>query len=234
MTQLSRREVVPQFLHTSPPLGGRLGAHRTSWRILYPRHASCVLRSCIPRCLGVAGSASSPKAAQPLGCRPTPGLRVSLGWFTCMARAASWPGLWTLGFLLLCGARVGVWVYRQPRQSWLGLGCVCLCTGFGLAPPIVAGVPGARVFAPVLLASRQPLLGCWGVCVSACAPPLPCHSLLGSLVHLFENGFWFYPANRGWGVWCWLGFWLQPANPGWPAGVCVFVCGLRWYPGSPG
>ena len=50
------------------------------------------------------------KAAQALGCSLTPGLRVTFGRVTCMARAASVPGLWTLGFLLLCGACVRVWV----------------------------------------------------------------------------------------------------------------------------
>ena len=63
-----------------------------------------VLGTGVPRCLGVARSASSPKAAQTLGCSFTPGLGTLFGWVTCMARAASVPGLWTLGFLLLGGA----------------------------------------------------------------------------------------------------------------------------------
>ena len=62
----------------------------------------------VPWRLGVARSASSPKAAQALGCSLTPGLRILFGRVSCMARAASVPGLWTLGFLLLCG--VCVWV----------------------------------------------------------------------------------------------------------------------------
>ena len=61
-----------------------------------------VLGTWVPRRLGVARSASSPKAAQALGCSLTPGLRILFGRVTCMARAASVPGLWTLGFLLLC------------------------------------------------------------------------------------------------------------------------------------
>ena len=64
----------------------------------------------VPRRLGVARSASSAKAAQALGCSLTPGLRISFGQVTCMARAASVPGLWTLGFLLLCGVCALVWV----------------------------------------------------------------------------------------------------------------------------
>ena len=60
----------------------------------------------VPRRLGVARSASSPKAAQALGCSPTPGLRISFGRVSCMAQAASVPGLWTLGFLLFRGGCV--------------------------------------------------------------------------------------------------------------------------------
>ena len=67
-----------------------------------------VLGTRVPRRLGVARSASSPKAAQALGCNLIPGLRIWFGWLSCMARAASVPGLWTLGFLLLFG--VCVWV----------------------------------------------------------------------------------------------------------------------------
>ena len=78
--------------------------------LAYPVPKACmqVLGTRVPRRLGVARSASSPKAAQALGCSLTPGLRISFGRVTCMARAASVPGLWALGFLLLCG--VCVWV----------------------------------------------------------------------------------------------------------------------------
>ena len=95
--------------------------------LAYPVPKACmhVLDTRVLRRLGVARCASSPKAAQALGCSLTPGLRISFGRVTCMARAASVPGLWALGFLLLCG--VCVWVrfavgcgFCQPRQSWLG------------------------------------------------------------------------------------------------------------------
>ena len=78
--------------------------------LAYPVPKACmhVPGTRVPRRLGVARSASSPKAAQALGCSLTPGLRISFGRVTCMARAASVPGLWALGFLLLCG--VCVWV----------------------------------------------------------------------------------------------------------------------------
>ena len=123
--------------------------------LAYPVPKACmhVLGTRVLRRLGVARSASSPQAAQALGCSLTPGLRISFGRVTCMARAASVPGLWALGFLLLCG--VCVWVrfavgcgFRKPRQSWLGswvgvfghglwccpssVGCLwCLWLGFG-------------------------------------------------------------------------------------------------------
>ena len=73
-----------------------------------PKACMHVLGTRVPRCLGVARSAWSPKAAQALGCSLTPGLRISFGRVTCMARAASVPGLWALGFLLLCGDCVWV------------------------------------------------------------------------------------------------------------------------------
>ena len=80
--------------------------------LAYPVPKACmyILGTGVPRRLGVARSASSLKAAQALGCSLTPGPRISFGLVTFMARAASVPGIWTLGFLLLCGvfARVQV------------------------------------------------------------------------------------------------------------------------------
>ena len=93
-----------------PPFGGN---PRDSPDFLaYPVPKACmhVLGTRVPRRLGVARSASSPKAAQALGCSLTPGLRISFGRVTSMARAASVPRLWALGFLLLCGVCVGVGV----------------------------------------------------------------------------------------------------------------------------
>ena len=78
----------------------------------YPVPKACmhVLDTGVPRYFGVARSASSPKAAQALGSSLTPGLRISFGRVTCMARAAPVPRLWTLGFLPLCGACFWVWI----------------------------------------------------------------------------------------------------------------------------
>ena len=78
--------------------------------LAYPVPKACmhVLGTGVPRRLGVARSALSPKAAQALGYSLTPGLWISFARVTCMKRAASVPGLWTLGFPLLCG--VCFWV----------------------------------------------------------------------------------------------------------------------------
>ena len=80
--------------------------------LAYPVLKACmhVLGTGVPRRLVVACSASSPKAAQALGCSLTPELWISFGRVICKARAASVPGLWTLGFLLLCGVCVWFWV----------------------------------------------------------------------------------------------------------------------------
>ena len=43
VTCLSRQEGVLPCLRTSPPLGGTLEVHRTSWRIPFPRHACTFL-----------------------------------------------------------------------------------------------------------------------------------------------------------------------------------------------
>ena len=140
--------------------------------LAYPVPKACMhaLGTRVPRCLGVARSASSPKAALALGCSLTPGLQISFGRVTCMARAASVPGLWALGFLLL--ACVGGWVR------------VAVGRGFCFHLPVVAGVLGGCVWARFVVLS----LFCWllvvfvvglwcrpafGTCVVSCAFPLP-------------------------------------------------------------
>ena len=149
----------------------------------YPVPKACmhVLGTGVPRRLGVARSASSPKAAQALGCSLTPGLRISFGRVTCMARAASVPGLWTLGFLLLCG--VCAWVrvvlglgFGNPAGGW-GLGWVCLGTVCGFAPLFPAGVRGVCGWA-LVLACIPPDVGrvlglAWLCARSSCSPPFP-------------------------------------------------------------
>ena len=140
--------------------------------LAYPVPKACmhVLGTRVPRRLGVARSASSPKAALALGCSLTPGLRISFGRVTCMARAASVPGLWALGFLLL--ACVGGWVR------------VAVGRGFCFHLPVVAGVLGVCVWARFVVLSLfcrlfvAFVVGLWcrpafGTCVVSCALPLP-------------------------------------------------------------
>ena len=118
--------------------------------LAYPVPKACmhVLGTRVPRRLGVARSASSPKAAQALGCSLTPGLRISFGRVSCIARAASVPGLWTLGFLLLWGicvwVRVAVGCGFNPASPGWGLGWTCLGMVCGVVPllPAVCGVCG--------------------------------------------------------------------------------------------
>ena len=187
--------------------------------LAYPVPKACmrVLGTGVPRRLGVAHSASSPKAAQALGCSLTPSLRISFGRVTCMARAASMPGLWTLDFLLLCGACVWVWDVlglgfrlRPATPGWGNGVCVCLRARSACTPPLLAGVCGVGVCAwdRVSAAPRHSWLGCWGVCVFVCALRL-------------------YPASSWLGCAVWLrvlgpGFRLRTATPGW--GVCMCVC----------
>ena len=128
-----------------------------------------------PRCLGVALSASSFKAAQASGCSFTAGLRISFGRVNSMAGAASVSGLWTLGFLLLCGAGVWVWVSRYPRQSWPGYR-VCV---FGYVFWLRPAIPG---------------WGFWCVCLWFVSRS-PRESWLGSRVYVVGYGFWLRPAT---------------------------------------
>ena len=177
--------------------------------LAYPVPKACmhVLGTGVPRCLGVARSASSPKAAQALGCSLTPGLRMFFGRVTCMARAASVPGLWTLGFLLLLGACVLVWVVvgfgfrlRPATPGW-GVGvCVRLRVRSACTLPLLAGVCGVDVcgWVRVRAAPRDSWLGCRGLCL-----------LLGCAA-------WVRVLR--------LGFRLRRAIPGTGVGVCVCLC----------
>ena len=90
--------------------------------LAYPVPKACthVLGSWVPRCFGITHSASSPKAALALGCSLAPGLPVTFGRIICMARPASVPAPWTLGFVLL-------------RRAFVR-------SGFSVTPPFLAGV----------------------------------------------------------------------------------------------
>ena len=195
--------------------------------LAYPVPKACmhVLGTGVPGRLVVACSPSSPKSAQALGCSLTPGLRNSIGRVTCMARAASVPGLWTLRFLLLCGACVCVWVLLGlglrlcfATAGW-GFGvCVCLCARSACTPPLRAKVCGLGVcaWARVLAAPRHSWPGCWGLCLLACALGL-------------------YPATPGWavrrGCVCFgSSFGCSPPLLAGVLGFCFFfLYALRWY-----
>ena len=158
------------------------------------------------------------------------------------------------------------WVLAAPRHSWLGCwgvcvfvcplrlypatpgrsvwcGCVCLGSGFGCAPPLLARV-----------------LGC--VRVRVRTPLVPRHSWLGcaAWVCALGLGFRLRPASPGWGVGvcaclcsrsactppllagvCGVGVCVWARVSAAPRlsllgcwGVCVFVCPLRLYPATPG
>ena len=221
--------------------------------LAYPVPKACmhVLGTRVPRRLGVARSASSPKAAQALGCSLTPGLRISFGRVTCMARAASVPGLWALGFLLL--ACVCGWVR------------VAVGRGFCLPLPVVAGVLGGCVWARFVVLSLFCrlfvvfMVGLWcgpayGTCVVSCAFPLPpavsgsgvrcgrpglgcappfLAGLSGSVFCAFFFFFFFFPVA---GCPCPGPCGLSPVSflSGWAAGFfffffCLFRCPFfRW------
>ena len=141
--------------------------------LAYPVPKACmhVLGTGVPRCLGVARSALSPKAAQALGCSLTPGLRISFGRVTCMARAASVPGLWTLSFLLLRGACVWVWVVvgfgfrlRAATPCW-GVGvCVLLCVRSACTLAVAMSFISLPHPRALLQASVGVCDGLWGQC----------------------------------------------------------------------
>ena len=222
--------------------------------LAYPVPKACmhVLGTRVPRRLGVARSASSPKAALALGCSLTPGLRISFGRVTCMARAASVPGLWALGFLLL--ACVGGWVR------------VAVGRGFCFHLPVVAGVLGGCVWARFVVLSLFCRLfvvfvvGLWcrpafGTCVVSCAFPLPPAAVWACVLGpglgcappflaglsgcvFFFFCFFFFPV-----AWCprpgpsglsprllsfWLGCWLFFFF------VCLFRCPFSRWAAVPG
>ena len=211
-----------------------------------PRHSWLGVGVCV--CLCVGSACPPPLLPEVCGVGVCAWARIS------PAPRHSWIGCW--------GVRVYVRAPLVPRHSWLecavwacvlGLGfrlrpatpgwgvrcgCVCFGSGFGCAPPLLAGV-----------------LGC--VCACVCAPLVPPHSWLGCPVWVCVLGlvFWLGPASPGWGVGvcvfvCALR--LYPTTPGWgvPAlarvldaprhswlgclGVRVIVCALRLYPATPG
>ena len=203
VTCLSRQEGVPPCLRTSPPLGGTLEVHRTSWRIPFPRHACTFL------VLGFRGawvSHAPPRvrkqrrpwdAALP----PVSGSRLagSPAWHglpQCPG-CGHWLSYCCAAFVFGSGLRLGVGFGNPVSPGW-GLGWVCLGTVCGVVP-LVSTVCGVRCWA-----SFSACL--WDVCGFVRAPLAP-------------RRFWFRLA-----VWaCVLGPGLGCAPP-FSAGLsgCVF------------
>ena len=167
-------------------------------------------------CLGSGFGSAPPLLAGVLGCvfvcvrAP---LVARHSWLGC----APWVCVLRLGFRLRPaspGWGIGVCVfvcslrlYPATPGSGVRRGCVCLGSGFGCAPPPLAGV-----------------LGC--VCVRVRAPLVPHHSLLGYAVWVGALGLWLRlrPATLGCGVGeCVCALRLYPATPGWGV-LCGCVC----------
>ena len=149
-----------------------------------------VRRWCV--CLGSGFGCAPPLLAGGLGCvcaRVGAPLVPCHSWLGC----AAWVCMFGLGFGLrpaTPGWGVGVCVLMcvlplyPPTPGWgVRHGCVCLRSGFGCAPPLLAGMLGY-------------------VCAGVRAPLAPRHSWLGCAVWVcvFGLGFWLRPANPGWGV----------------------------------
>ena len=259
VTCLSRREGAPPCLRTSPPLGGTLEVHRTSWRIPFPRHACTFL------VLGFRGAWVShappqvPKQRRPQDAALPPVSRSRL------AGSPAWHGLpqcpgcghWVsyccAAFVFGSGLRLGVGFVNPASPGW-GLGWVCLGMVCGVVPlvPAVCGVRGWAAVSACL----------WDVCGfvrSACPPPFPvpvcgvgvhagpgsrlCPALLGLVVGVCFLRFFFVVSV----AWCPCPGPSGPCPPipflsGWAAGsffffvvcVCMFRCLFSRWAAVPG
>ena len=174
---------------------------------------------------------------------PTVVWRLWLGLGPAWARVSaaprhSWLGCWAV-CVFVCALRL----YPATPRPGVRCGCVCLGSGFGCAPPLLAEVFGR-------------------VCACVHAPLVPRHSWLGCVawVCVFGLGFWLRPATPGWGVgvyvclcacsgctppllargcsvgvcaWARVSAAYRHSRLGcW--GVCVLVCVLRLYSATPG
>ena len=124
-----------------------------------------VLGTRVPRRLGVARSASSPKAAQALGCSLTPGLRISWHGLPQCPGCGHWVSHCCAAFVFGSGSRLGVGFVNPASPGW-GLGWVCLGTVCGVVP-VVPGLSGVRGWAQVLARLSD-------VCGFVRAPLAPC------------------------------------------------------------
>ena len=164
-----------------------------------PAGATPLLRFGLPSPPGVVGMVMAPGSAS--GKHPFYVVRkCGLGCWLCVCSACTQP-------LLATGARCGF---------------VCLGSGFGCAPPPLAGVLGC-VCAPLAPSHSWPWVRGVGVCVWAWVSAAPRHSWLGCWAVCVLR---LHPATPGHGCAVWvcvfgLGFRLRPATPGWGVGLCV-------------
>ena len=140
--------------------------------LAYPVPKACMhaLGTRVPRCLGVARSASSPKAAQALGCSLTPVSGSRLAGSPAWHGPPQCPGCGHLvsyccaAFAFGSGWRLGVGFVNPASPGW-GLGWVCLGTVCGVVP-LVSAVCGVRGWASVSACF-------WDVCGFVGAPLAP-------------------------------------------------------------
>ena len=235
---LSRREGVPPCLRTSPPLGGTLEVHRTSWRIPLPRHA-CMswywgseALGC--RTLRLESQSSAGLRMQPYTRSPDliwPGHLHRRG---CLSARAMDTGFPTVVWRLCLGPGCAwVWVsVTLPALAGVLGGCVWV--RFVVSP--LFSPLGFAVFAVVLGFRPVPLLswlGVWDVRGCVRAPPAPRRSRFRCALWscVLGSGLRLHPASPGGGV---VGVCVRlsvcPAcpRPSWGAacgaGVCWCCC----------
>ena len=152
--------------------------------LAYPVPKACmhVLGTGVPRRLGVARSASSPKAAQALGCSlsPVSGSRLAgsparHGLPQCPGYG-HWVSYCCVAFVFGSGLCLGLGFGNPASPGW-GLGWVCLGTGCGFAPLFPAGVCSVCGWAWVSACTPPFFVGvsgrAWLCARYACTPPFP-------------------------------------------------------------
>ena len=191
----------------TPPLLARVcGVGVCAWARVSaaPRH-SCNVGVCL--CLWACPACTTPLLAGVCGVDVCALARI------LAARRQSWLGCW--GASVFAGAPR---LYPATRGLGVRCGCVCLDTGSGCAPPLLAGV-----------------LGC--VCVCGRAPRVRRHSWLQCAVQLCVRGLGFRlsPATPGSGVGVCVCLCASSAcTPPLLAGVCgVRVCALARVSAAP-
>ena len=162
--------------------------------LAYPVPKACmhVLGTGVPMRLGVARSASSPKATLALGCSLTPGLRISFGRVICLSARAMDTGFPIFVWHLCMGPGCAwVWVLvSPPALAWVLVWCVWV--GVEVAPFFsrlgFAVIAAGLGFRPASHHSWLRFLGVRG-CVQG--PPVVRRSRFGCAVWLCVLGFGF-------------------------------------------